>query len=81
MHLYWVRGNEIERVKEPLICLYYQPMEQALPHLTTWSFSPAPLYRMGFLPSLQKQPLIQQPIFYAEQLHPHCQKKRLQTEK
>lgn len=39
-----------------------------------------PLYRMGFLPPL-KQPLIQGPIFYADQLQPHCREKGLQTEK
>lgn len=39
-----------------------------------------PLYRTGLLSPL-KQTLIQQVIFYADQIYVHCQEKGLQTEK
>lgn len=48
MHFYWDSRNEIERINEALICLYYRSMEHILTHLFMWSFSPNSLVNNVF---------------------------------
>lgn len=54
MHLSWERGNEIERINEVLICLYYQPMVSMMPHPIMGSFSPNSPEQNGFASSSER---------------------------
>lgn len=54
MHFYWDSRNEIGRINEALICLYYQSMEHILIHLFMWSFSPNSLVKNVFASSFDK---------------------------